>query len=150
MKDRLTVVLDTNVLLVAISSRSPYHWLFQGLLHGDFESVITNEILTEYEEIISDKYSVAVAKDVVRTLLLLPNVSKIDVFYNWHLITADVDDNKFVDCAIAATADYLVTNDRHFNVLTEVQFPVVNLANITQFQALLYASPNNTASPMRE
>lgn len=91
----------------------------------------------EYEEIISKKYSVSVAKDVIRTLLLLPNVDKIDVFYNWSLIVQDVDDNKFVDCAIAANVDFIVTNDRHFGVLKEIQFPVVNVVSISQFQTLL-------------
>lgn len=137
MKSRLKVVIDTNVLLVSISSRSQYHWLFQGLLKNEFQIVITNEILTEYEEIISNKYSPAVAQNVIRTLLMLPNVSKIDVFYHWYLITSDVDDNKFVDCAAATNADFIVTNDRHFDVLKVVRFPVITVINIEQFQALL-------------
>lgn len=137
MKSRFKVVIDTNVLLVAISRKSQYYWLFQKLLRGEFQLIITNEILMEYEEIISNKYSVSVAKDVIRTLLLLPNVDKIDVFYNWSLIVDDVDDNKFVDCAIAANVDFLVTNDRHFGVLKEIPFPFVNVVSISQFQTLL-------------
>ena len=138
MRGKFTVVLDTNVLLVSISSRSQFHWLFQGLLQNTFQIVITNEILTEYEEIISNKYSVPVAKNVIRTLLLLPNVAKVDVFYNWSLIRNDVDDNKFVDCAVAAGADYIVTNDRHFDVLKEIDFPTVNVVNISLFETLLH------------
>ena len=137
MSRDLTVVLDTNVLLVSISSRSKYHWLFQKLLEQAFEVVITNEILMEYEEIISQKYSVPVAKNTIRTLLLLPNVIKSDVYFNWGLVKADADDNKFVDCAIAANADYIVTNDRHFDVVKEIDFPVINVVNIHEFQALL-------------
>lgn len=140
MKVELKVVVDTNVLLISISSRSQYHWLFQGLLKNEFQIVVTNEILTEYEEIISNKYSPAVAQNVIRTLLMLPNVSKIDVFYRWYLITSDVDDNKFVDCAAAANADFIVTNDRHFDVLKMVRFPVITVINIEQFQALLLKS----------
>ncbi len=129
--------MDTNILLVSISERSKYHWVFRRLLEQDFEIVITNEILAEYEEIISQKYSVAVAKNVIRTLLLLPNALKSDVYYNWLLITADADDNKFVDCAISANANYIVTNDRHFDVLKGVEFPPVSVINIEQFQLLL-------------
>ncbi|NHZ72105.1 MAG: putative toxin-antitoxin system toxin component, PIN family [Aquificales bacterium] len=119
----MKVVLDTNILLVSISSKSKYHWLFQNLLHQAFQMVITNELLMEYEEIISRKYSIAAAKSTIRTLLLLPNVIKSDVYFNWTLIKGDADDNKFVDCAIAANADYIVTNDRHFDVLKEIDFP---------------------------
>lgn len=137
MKNNLKIVIDTNVLLVSISSKSKYHWLFQLLLQQSFQVVITNEILMEYEEIISEKYSVVAAKSAIRTLLLLPNVLKSDVYYNWNLIRNDVDDNKFVDCAIAANADYIVTHDRHFDVLRDVAFPVVKVINIHQFQSLL-------------
>jgi predicted nucleic acid-binding protein len=79
----------------------------------------------------------AAAKNTIRTLLLLPNVIKSDVYYNWVLVKGDADDNKFVDCAIAANANYIVTNDRHFDVLKEIDFPVVNVVNIDQFRALL-------------
>ena len=90
---RLKIILDTNVLLVSISSKSPYHWIFEKLLEGVFDLGITTDILLEYEEVLGYKYSVAVAKDVVRTLLLLPNVQPIMIYYNWNLIEADSDDN---------------------------------------------------------
>ena len=52
-KKRLNIVLDTNVLLVSISEFSKYHWLYRLLIDKKFNLYITNEILTEYEEIIS-------------------------------------------------------------------------------------------------
>lgn len=33
------------------------------------------------------------------------------------MIESDPDDNKFVDCAINAKAKYIVTQDRHYNVV---------------------------------
>ncbi|MCA9964211.1 MAG: putative toxin-antitoxin system toxin component, PIN family [Anaerolineales bacterium] len=133
----MKVVLDTNVLLVSISSKSQYHWLFRALLNQLYEIALTNEILMEYEEIISAKYSVPVAKNVIRALLLLPNVSKTEVYYNWQLIRLDPDDDKFVDCAIASNADFIVTHDKHFNVLKDIDFPKVQTVNLTQFQQML-------------
>lgn len=133
----MKVVIDTNVLLVSISSKSKYHWLFQSLLNQSYEIAITNEILMEYEEIIAAKFSVSVAKNVLRTLLLLPNVSKTEIYYNWQLIRHDPDDNKFVDCAIASGADFIITHDKHFNVLRDIDFPKVQIANIIQFQKML-------------
>ena len=93
----IRIVLDTNVLLVSISSRSKYHWIFQELLSGSFVLVITTEILLEYEEILKRQYNVAVAEDVIRVMLLLPNVVHQQVYFNWRLIVNDPDDNKFVD-----------------------------------------------------
>lgn len=53
--------------------------------------------------------------------------------YAFHLIKADEDDNKFVDCAIVANAKYIVSNDRHFDVLREISFPKVDVIKINQF-----------------
>ena len=117
MKTNRKFVIDTKVLLVSISSRSKYHWIFQRLIHQDFDISITTDILSEYEEVIADKYSITVAKNVIRTLLLLPNVIQTNVYYNWNLIQNDRDDDKFTDCAIASNADAIITHDKHFNIL---------------------------------
>ena len=70
-------------------------------------------------------------------LISARNVEKQDVFFKWHLIDVDEDDNKFVDCAIAGNADYLVTNDRHFNVVKSIGFPPVTIINENEFIELL-------------
>ena len=80
MKTNRKFVIDTNILLVSLSSKSQYHWIFEGLIHQEYELAITTDILPEYEEIISDKYSTTVAHNVIRTLLLLPNVIEANVY----------------------------------------------------------------------
>ena len=92
--NKLKLVLDTNVLLVSISSQSSYHWLFQKLLLGAFDMCLTHDILTEYEEVISQKWNPEIAKNVLRTLLLLPHVHQVITYYHWNLIYDDADDNK--------------------------------------------------------
>lgn len=47
------IVLDTNVLLVSISPRSPYRWVFDAFIDEKFTLFVTTDILLEYEEIIS-------------------------------------------------------------------------------------------------
>jgi uncharacterized protein len=54
-------------------------------------------------------------------------------YYFWQLIEQDVDDNKFVDCAIACNADYLVSNDKHFDVLAPLDFPKVTVIKAQAF-----------------
>ena len=44
--------------------------------------------------------------------------------------------NKFVDCAIAGNADYIVTHDKHFNVLKGMGFPEVKILRTDEFFAL--------------
>ena len=137
MKDRLKVVLDTNVLLVSISSKSKYHWIYDKLVADEYDLFITNEILLEYEEIISLKYNSSVARDVIKSLLILPNVYKTSIYYNWNLIVEDTDDNKFVDCAINSNSHLLVTNDKHFQVLKNIDFPKIEVTSINDFASQL-------------
>jgi putative PIN family toxin of toxin-antitoxin system len=136
MKIKPIFVIDTNVLLVSISSKSQYHWIFQGLLNQEFEIAFTTEILSEYEEIIAVKYSPSVAQNVIRTLLVLPNAVQTVVYYNWCLLSDD-DDNKFVDCAVAANVDAVVTHDKHFNILATIPFPSVNVIDIPKLEDML-------------
>lgn len=137
MKNKLKVVLDTNVLLVSISSKSKYHWIYEKLLNKEFDLYISNEILMEYEEVISDKYNKSVARDVIKALLILPNVFKISIYYNWNLIKEDNDDNKFVDCALNSNSHLLVTHDNHFNILKRIDFPKIQIANTDEFAVAL-------------
>jgi len=48
----------------------------------------------------------------------------------------DPDDNKFVDCAISSNAKFIVTNDKHFNVLKNVDFPKIEVVDIDKFKEI--------------
>lgn len=132
----MKVVLDTNVLLVSISRRSPFNWIFQQLIAGKFCLCVTTEILSEYSEIIDKYMGNQVAEPVLKAILELPNTEKIELYYKWNLI-GDADDNKFSDCAIAVGADCLVTQDKDFNILKEVEFPKINVVSIEGFKKIL-------------
>jgi putative PIN family toxin of toxin-antitoxin system len=97
----------------------------------------THDILTEYEEQIAQHWNPNVASNVVRSLTELSTVVFTSVYYNLQLITVDKDDNKFVDCAFAANADYIITNDSHFNILKNINFPLIPVLNIEEFRKLL-------------
>ena len=113
----MRIVLDTNCLLVSVQEYSDYFWLWQAFREKKFTLCYTNEILNEYQEVLSHYYSDAMAKYVIDAILNAVHAEPITVYYKWELITADLDDNKFVDCAVSANATCIVTNDRHFNVL---------------------------------
>jgi predicted nucleic acid-binding protein len=55
----------------------------------------------------------------------------------WNAITEDPDDNKFFDIAIAGNADYLVTNDAHFNSVKKLSFPSVKIVSADDFLRLV-------------
>lgn len=63
------------------------------------------------------------------------NVEKIDPQFNFRLIEADPDDNKFVNCAICGNANLIVSEDAHFRILKQIAFPSINLLTIKEFIA---------------
>jgi len=133
----MKIVLDTNCLIVIVPKKSAYRKVYEMIRTGKIELAITNEILTEYEEQLTDFYSASLAQNVVKQLLELKNISLVNVYYNWNLIKVDVDDNKFIDCAVSCNADLIVTNDKHFNVLDKIEFPKVNHIKLQDFIKLI-------------
>ncbi len=89
--------------------------------------------MAEYEEIIGNFYSPNYAELILKGLINLPNVIKINpIYYQWGLITVDVDDNKFVDAFITSNADLIVTYDKHFKEFSKIPFPKVNYCNLEE------------------
>lgn len=127
------VVLDTNCLLQSVSQRSRYYKVWEDFISGKYTLCVSNEILEEYEEIIASHISPLAAKLTVETILRANNVVRVDAQFRFGLITVDVDDNKFVDCAIVANADFIVSEDSHFNVLRSIPFPHVVVKRLQDF-----------------
>lgn len=113
------VVLDTNALIQALLTRSRYHKIWTNFLAGRYCLCVSNEILTEYEEILGQQTSP-------------------ESYFHFHLLAdVDKDDDKFVDCAITANADYIVTEDSHFNHLKQIPFPRLTILTLDEFNATL-------------
>lgn len=134
----MRIVLDINALLISLPVGEKYCPIFDALKAGIFTLLVTNEILTEYEEKVGEKTTPEIAQNVVRLLLNLPNVERIsNIYYRWNLITNDPDDNKYIDCAVAANATYVVSDDADFRVLKRTPFPPLNLLTSDEFLELL-------------
>lgn len=133
----MRIVLDSNALVASIGRKSPYRWLYDAMLDSRFGLLASTDILLEYDEILTLKTSPQVAYNVMNAILSLPRTELIAVYFRWDLIQRDKDDNKFTDCALAANADVLVSNDSDFQILKRIAFPKIRVATIEEFQCLL-------------
>ena len=127
------IVLDTNCLLQTLPTRSPYHKIWEEVLAGRIRLCVNSDILNEFEEILSQKTTPEIAHNVVETIARLHTTVFQNVYIHFGLIEADTDDNKFVDCAVAADAEYIVTNDAHFNILKQIEWPRIIVIGIRDF-----------------
>lgn len=128
----MKLVLDTNSLIQCVSRRSRYHDLWLSFIDGRNHMCVTTEILNEYVEILQRETSETFASLVLEVILNNPHTLFINTFYKFNLIIADPDDNKFVDCAVAAQTKYIVTEDLHYDVLREVEFPKVDIIGLDE------------------
>jgi predicted nucleic acid-binding protein len=101
----MIVVLDTNIIASATYWRGqPAHCL-EAWVQGRFDLAISHPILTEYEEVIS---RLALRYPQRKSTDWLPAIRQAG---HLHLptplpaTTAEPDDEKFVECAVAAGAD---------------------------------------------
>ena len=133
----MKVVLDSNVLLIVIGRRSRYYPVWQAFLKARYQLIVSSDILFEYEEVLQEHAAPGADRIVFQILAESPDVTFKEVYFQWNAITVDPDDNKFFDAAVAAGADYLVTNDAHFNEAKRLRFPKVAIVSADEFLNLL-------------
>ena len=131
------IVLDTNCLLQALPSNSPFHKIWTEVLDGHICLCVNTDILEEYEEILARKTTPEIARNIVDAIANLSTTIFQNTYVHFELLPADSDDNKFVDCAVASDAEYIVTNDKHFNPLKEIPWPKVEIIKISEFIKLI-------------
>ena len=72
-------------------------------------------------------------------MLMRPNLIQLIRYFEWNVIESDPDDNKFFDCAVAASADFIVSEDKHFRILKRIAFPSVLTIRSVEFKQILAA-----------
>jgi len=110
-------------------------------VNGQYQLIISEEIIHEYEEILKEHSAPGAAEIVLEILVESPDIIFTRTYYSWNAITKDPDDNKFFDVAVAANADYLVTNDAHFNEAAKIPFPKVNIISADTFLEIVQNMP---------
>lgn len=138
----MTVCIDTNVLLQARAKRHPYGPLLDGVAFGLMRLAVSQRILSEYQEIITAKAG-AHAWKVMDAFLTATDKAgdlvRVSPHYQFHVIGSDPDDNAFTDCAIAAHADYVITEDKHFAPLADAGYkpqPITPDAFIAKYRGV--------------
>jgi putative PIN family toxin of toxin-antitoxin system len=122
----MKICVDTNVLVQMFGRQQPFRPLREALTNGRVELAVSNDILLEYEETITRLSGPARWQQVERLLAAVFQVHAsilfIDPRFRFQVIATDPDDNKFVDCAIAAQADFIVTADTDFRALASAGY----------------------------
>jgi uncharacterized protein len=133
----MRVVIDTNCLIASIPANGDYFWLYLAFRAKQFTWILSTDILEEYEEKLGEFYSPETADIVLKILTTSPNVEFKYPYFQLGLMVNDPDDNKFADLAISTNANYLVSNDKHFNIFKKIDFPPLNVIKLKEFKKIL-------------
>ena len=113
----IRVVLDTNILVSIALPGSRLLPMMSAWKDGRCRLLLSEEIFDEYLRVFMYPKFRLSPQDI-RQLIeheLRPYAELVRVTSRVHVITADPDDNKFLECAEASRADYVVTgNAKHF------------------------------------
>ena len=114
----MVVCIDTNIVLEIFTEGHAHRPIFDAWFTGQLTWVVSTEILLEYEEVIQrlsgERKAAAVFRLMEMVSILRQNLIRAEPTFRFHLITGDPDDDKFADAAITAEADYIITQDTHF------------------------------------
>jgi len=127
------LVVDTNIFFPAFNPKSRYYPIVENFISKKFSLLISTPILLEYEEILQRVFPESLLEQFWLFLLTSDNVAFVNPTFRFLLPFTDEDDEKFVDCAVCGNADFLLTNDKHFNILKNIEFPKVKVVTADFF-----------------
>ncbi len=109
------VVIDTNVLVSALIQRSYPYLIFNNLfLEDKITLCISDELMTEYYEVLNRKKFSKYADFLIQAELMLATIEKKSIHYSPKhklKIIKDKDDNMLLELAEECKADYLITGN---------------------------------------
>src|SRR6478672_7603204 len=113
----IRVVLDTNVVVSAIISNAGHNAQLLDLVIAEkIRPYVTDEVFEEYERVFDYAHLKHLDKKKVATVLRLLKAAAIRVKSPGRLkLSPHESDNRIYECAVAAKAKFIVTeNTRHF------------------------------------
>lgn len=126
----MKIVIDTNVLVSAVlRDRTPEQVVLYIADRPElFDWVVSKTILAEYKTVLGKPKLKIIESVQEKWFNLIDEATKvIDVDVSVEF-PRDPKDAKFLECAIAANADYLITGDRDFNASTLLTTEIISVA----------------------
>ena len=110
------IILDTNILIsAALKPGGLEAWVVNCIIAGHLEVWVTAEVWSEYEEVLTRPKFAAVQAEAGRILEAMGKCAQKTQCHTTATASLDEDDNRFLECAQAAGAAFLVTgNLRHY------------------------------------
>lgn len=113
----MNIVIDTNVVISGTFFGGAPRQVLEAVVDHEVNAYASAEIIGEYQEIVEEMIrrkqghlSVSVLAPFIRSLHMIETISHVEA-------SRDMDDDKFIECAIDSHSLYIVSGDKDLLVL---------------------------------
>ncbi|MEA2039661.1 MAG: putative toxin-antitoxin system toxin component, PIN family [Thermodesulfobacteriota bacterium] len=136
----MKIVFDTNIYISAfVIPGGNAEKAYLHAIDGDFELCTSVAILTELARKLDEKFGWEKQK-IAQLITSISNLATVFKTIPWLKVVSDDPDNRILECAIKAEADFLVTGDKH----------LLKLRNYGNFEIIKLSIFLKTAFPSRK
>jgi uncharacterized protein len=139
----IKVIIDTNILIsAAVKGRDPEAIILLLASNPDFEWIVSEAILIEYKSVLSRKklkLSLEIQQRWINIIEAFTTIVDVNVSVDFP---RDPKDAKFLECAVAANADYFITGDRDFTSSLPCNTQILS---VSQFRAAILKNGGDEA-----
>lgn len=135
-KAMIKAVIDTNVLVSFLLRSKNIENIFRKVSIGAVQIFLSNEIIAEFDKVLNYKkfkFTYEEKSSIMSYILDISNIVDIKERFD---VVRDKDDNKFIDCAVNAHVDFLITGDSDLLVLKE--FGGVKIVTPSEFLKIIF------------
>src|SRR4051794_38530475 len=112
MERTLRVVLDSNVYISGLVFGGGPAIILTSAVGGSFQLYVSAVLCDEVEATLRDKFDWSDEEIRAGSGPLWESARHVEPTQRLNIVAADPDDDRILECAVAADADFLVTQDR--------------------------------------
>ena len=136
----MKVVFDTNIYISAfVIPGGNAEKAYLKAIDNNFDLYTSIAILTELANKLDKKFG----WEKHKIEQLVKSISKLAIVYKskpWLHVVSDEPDNRVLECALQATAEFIVTGDKHLLKLNK--YENTEIIKLSSFISILYQSPD--------
>ena len=140
MKQELKIVLDSNVWISGLIWEGKPGQILRAAQYNKLRILISEEIIAEisrvlkYPKLKNDYEPAGLSREdiialIVKLAIVIQVTEKVDVVYEHPA------DNKFIECALAGKANYVITGDKH--ILKIGAYKKIKILTVSDFLQIL-------------
>jgi uncharacterized protein len=132
----LRVTPDTNILVSGlVFRRGKPHQLLRMALDGVVSIIVSQAIIDETMGVLARKFGASI-DDIAEAKAIIADAARtITPTVQLDVVKEDPPDNRILECAVTAGADYIITGDK--DLLRLRRYDSINIITVSEFLELL-------------